>query len=163
MVVLWINELKKNIRGDVLIDEKSLKKYSSDASIFEITPQAVVFPKDNKDVGSLIEFVNKKKQQISDISLTARAGGTDMAGGPLNNSIIVVFTKYFNHIISVGKNSAVIEPGVYYRDFEKRTLKKGLILPSYPASKSICTLGGMIANNAGGEKNTSIWKNRKVC
>ena len=43
------------------------------------------------------------------------------------------------------------EPGVYYRDFEKETLKKGLILPSYPASRNLCAIGGMVSNNSGGE------------
>ena len=41
---------------------------------------------------------------------------------------------------------------MYYRDFEKLTLARGLLLPSYPASKNICALGGMVANNSGGEK-----------
>ena len=52
----------------------------------------------------------------------------------------------------VKANGTTVEPGVFYRDFEKETLKKGLILPCYPASKSLCALGGMFANNCGGEK-----------
>ncbi len=50
---------------------------------------------------------------------------------------------------------ATVEPGVYYRDFEKATLEKGLILPCYTASKSLNTLGGMVANNSAGEKSLS--------
>lgn len=77
-----------------------------------------------------------------------------MSGGAIGQSIILSFTKYFNQIISINKSSkeAIVEPGVYYRDFEKETLKSNLILPSYPASREICALGGMVSNNSGGEK-----------
>ena len=84
--------------------------------------------------------------------MTARSAGTDMTGGPLNTSIIVEFIKYFNHIRKIGEDYAVVEPGVYYRDFEQEAGRLGLVLPSYPASKSICALGGMVSNNSGGEK-----------
>jgi FAD/FMN-containing dehydrogenase len=51
-----------------------------------------------------------------------------------------------------------VEPGLYYRDFEKETLRHGLLLPPYPASKHLCALGGMLGNNAGGEKSLRAGK-----
>jgi FAD/FMN-containing dehydrogenase len=58
---------------------------------------------------------------------------------------------------------AIAEPGVYYRDFEKETLKKssrgeGLILPSYPASRELCAIGGIVNNNSGGERTLEYGK-----
>lgn len=144
----WISELKKGFKGNVLSDEKTLNDYSRDASIFEIKPKLVVFPKDSKDLKCLVNFVKKR----SGFSLTARAAGTDMTGGPLTNSIVVSFTKYMNHLKKLNKNNAVVEPGLYYRDLEKEMNKKQVMYPSYPASKSICAMGGIIANNSGGEK-----------
>lgn len=148
----WQEELKNIIKGDVAIDEETLKHYSTDASIFKVRPKAVIFPKDAEDVRNLVKFVLKNKEKYPELSLTPRSGGTDMTGGPLGESIVVEFDRYFNNIKNIGKDSAVVEPGVYYRDFEKETLKHNLIFPSYPASKSICAIGGMIANNSGGEK-----------
>ena len=148
----WQGDLKNRIKGDVATDEETLDKYSRDASIFEVRPKAVLFPKDVEDLKNLVKFVNENKEKYPELSLTARSGGTDMTGGPLTESIVVEFDKYFDHIKDIGKDSAVVQPGVYYRDFEKETLKKGLIFPSYPASKSICAIGGIIANNSGGEK-----------
>ena len=84
-----------------------------------------------------------------------------MTGGPLGESIVVEFTKYFNHIKKIGDNYALTEPGVFYRDFEKETLKHNLLLPSYPASREICAVGGMAANNAGGEKTLAYGKTEK--
>lgn len=74
-----------------------------------------------------------------------------MTGGPLGESIVVDMTG-FNQIKEIDKDFAVVEPGVFYRDFEKETLKRNLLLPCFPASKELCTLGGMVGNNAGGEK-----------
>ncbi|MCH7568757.1 MAG: FAD-binding oxidoreductase [Nanoarchaeota archaeon] len=158
MPVVWIADLKKKLKGDVVFDKETLEEYSHDASIFELKPKVVVFPKDVRDVEKLIEFVNENKKKFPAMSLTARAGGTDMTGGCLTESIVISFTKYFNHIKSIDGKTGIVEPGVYFRDFEKQTLKKGLIFPTYPASKSICALGGMIANNSGGEKSIHYGK-----
>ncbi len=140
------------IKGDVTDDAKTLKEYSHDTSIFERTPSMVVFPKDKDDVSSVVRAVAVEKQSGTDISLAARSAGTDMTGGPLTNGVSVVFTKYMNRIIEVGSDYAIAEPGVYYRDFEKETLaKSGKIIPSYPASRNLCAIGGMVSNNSGGE------------
>ncbi|MBI2013180.1 MAG: FAD-binding oxidoreductase [Candidatus Colwellbacteria bacterium] len=154
--------LQTVIQGEVEDDKKTLARYSRDASLFEVQPQAVVFPKDVKDLKSLVKFVSgEKKKDYRQIYLTARSGGSDMTGGPLGESIIVDFSRHFNGPVEVkpsfakaaeGRGRALAEPGVFYRDFEKETLKYNLILPSFPASREICTVGGMAANNAGGEK-----------
>jgi FAD/FMN-containing dehydrogenase len=81
-----------------------------------------------------------------------------MSGGPLNESIILDTTRYMNHIISVDSEKAVVEPGVYYRDFEKETLKIDRIMPAYTASKDLCAIGGMTNNNSGGEKTIKYGK-----
>jgi len=146
-------KLKDVIRGDVLDDEKSLEEYSRDASIFQIKPQVVVFPKDVEDIKNLVKFIAKEKGENKNLSLTARSAGTDMSGGPLTESIVVSMTKYFNQIKEVGEGYAVVQPGTFYRDLDKATKERGYILPSYPASREICTVGGMVANNSGGEKN----------
>src|SRR3989344_7096815 len=89
-------ELKKIIEGEVSDSEEVLSEHSHDASLFEVKPQVVVFPKDEKDVQALVKFVNKNKAEHPELSLTPRAAGTDMSGGAINESIIVAFGKYFN-------------------------------------------------------------------
>ena len=151
-------DIKKLIKGDVWSDDATRVKYSRDASLFEVRPEIVVAPKDVEDIQNLIAYAAGKKEKREDISLTARCGGTDMSGGPLSESIVLDFTKYFNRIKNISNFSAAVEPGVYYRDFEKETLKQGLILPTYPASKEICALGGMVANNSRGEQTPAYGK-----
>ncbi|HCM36736.1 MAG: hypothetical protein A3J30_04405 [Candidatus Wildermuthbacteria bacterium RIFCSPLOWO2_02_FULL_47_9c] len=159
-------ELQKLVKGEVRDDDKTLKDYSRDYSIFELRPRAVVFPKDAQDVKKLVAFAARERARGRDVSLTARSAGTCMSGGPLSESIVVVFTKHFNKLKELKKlNSeegyAVAQPGMYYRDFEKKTLQKGLILPSYPASREICALGGMVANSGGGENSLRYGKTEK--
>ena len=151
-------DLKNIIAGEISSDEKELSVYSHDASIFEVRPQLVVKPKDTEDIKRLVKWVASKKDFEPGLSLTARSGGTDMTGGALNDSIILDFTAHLNRVLGVGDNYAITEPGVFYRDFEKETLKKNLILPSYPASRETCTVGGMVANDSGGEKSLRYGK-----
>ena len=153
-----IDELKTLIRGDVLYDDNTLSDYSHDASLFEVKPQVVVFPKDEEDVKNLVKFVSENKKKYPSLSLTGRSAGTDMSGGSINESIIVAFGKYFNHTTVVNGNIATTAPGVFYRDFEKETLKHNLIFPSYPASRELCAMGGIFNNNAGGEKSLQYGK-----
>jgi len=152
------NELKKSIKGAVIRDDQTLSDYSHDASLFEVKPQVVVFPKDDEDVKNLVKFVSKNKKTHPTLSLTGRSAGTDMSGGSINESIIVAFGKYFNNTPMINGNIATTQPGVYYRDFEKETLKHNLIFPSYPASREICAMGGIFNNNAGGEKSLKYGK-----
>lgn len=154
-------ELKKLIDGDVATDEKTLEENSHDASLFEIKPQVVVYPKNVKDVRMLVKFVSDKKQKYPNLSLTGRSAGTDMSGGPINKSIIVSFERYFNHTPKIFGTTATTEPGVFYRDFEKETLKHNLLFPAYPASREICAMGGIVNNNSGGEKSLMYGKTEK--
>ncbi|MBI5645115.1 FAD-binding oxidoreductase [Candidatus Kaiserbacteria bacterium] len=140
------------ISGDIADDAETLKKYSRDTSVFERKPEMVIYPKNTEDVQRIVRTVREAKEHGEDVSISPRSAGTDMTGGPLTRSISLVFTKYMNRILQIDDVSATAEPGMYYRDFEKATLaKNGKLLPSYPASREICAIGGIVANNSGGE------------
>lgn len=152
-------ELRKVLRGEVDDSPATLEHYSRDASLFKVVPQVVAYPEDSSDICAAVRFVSeKKKTPKSHISLTPRAAGTDMSGGPLGDSIILDVTRHLNHLLELGESAAVVEPGVFFRDFDKETQLKGLELPSYTASRMLNTVGGMVANNSGGEKNLKYGK-----
>jgi FAD/FMN-containing dehydrogenase len=144
--------------GELQDDAATKETYSHDASLFEVKPQLVVFPKDAKDVQTLVKLVAQAKKSRPELSVTARSAGTDMSGGAVNDSIIVDFSRYFNQIHKVTATQAHAQPGVFYRDFEKATLKHKALMPSYPASRDLCTIGGMVSNNSGGEKSLEFGK-----
>lgn len=145
-----LESLKKTFEGDIDQSSKTLEFYSHDASLFEVRPQVVVFPKNSVDVQNLVKWANNE----SGVSLTARSGGTCMSGGAINDSVIIDFTRYMNVLgnVDVDSKTIVTEPGVFYRDFEKKTLAENLMYPGYPASKDICAMGGIVGNNGAGEK-----------
>lgn len=136
--------------GEILTDEKSLIPYENDTSLFELRPTLAVKPKNVDDIRKLVTLVSEKKKENPNVSLTARAAGTGMAGGALNDSIIVDVAN-LNHIRSATSLRAIVEPGVFYRDMDTATKEKGVIMPSFPASRNLCAVGGMVGTNASGE------------
>ena len=167
--------LASAMRGEVSDEAGELEKASRDTSLFARLPKLVVYPKDAEDVSAAVREIARARSAGADVSLSARSGGTDMSGGPLTTSVVVSFTKHMNRLlgVTVGRvgrptsntslvdGYAVTEPGVYYRDFEKATLEKGLMMPSYPASREIAAMGGIVANNAGGERTLKYGKTER--
>lgn len=151
-----LNEL--GFKGESDDSVATLQFYSHDASLFEIMPKLVVFPKDNKDVLNLVKVVASEKKNNPNLSITARSAGTCMSGGAVNDSIIVDFTKHMNKFEGITNNEARVMPGMFYRDFEKETFKKNLLMPTFPASRDLAAVGGMVANNSGGEKSLEFGK-----
>lgn len=154
----FLDELKKVFSGEIETDIAKREQYSHDASMFEIVPEAVVAPTDSKDIQVLIKLVAKHKKSVPNLSVTARSAGTDMAGGAINDSVIIDFTRHLNTIFETSPTKAHAQPGVFYRDFEKATLQHNALMPSYPASREMATIGGMIGNNSGGEKSLEYGK-----
>lgn len=152
-----------NLGIETSVDSKSLDLASRDASLFRVRPEAIVHPTSEEEVQQIVRVTAKNKSTQPTLSITARAAGTDMSGGPLTESIVMDMTKHFSRILEVDAKtqSASTEPGVYYRDFEKATLEHHLFIPSYPASRELCTVGGMVANNSGGEKTLAYGKTEK--
>ena len=158
-------EIRKFFKGEIDDREVTLVKYSHDASLLEVRPKIVLFPEDSEDVRNLIKWVSENKEKYLDpanggisLSITARCAGTDMSGAAIGESIILDFTKYMNKLISFKNNEITVQPGMFYRDFEKITLEKGLILPCYTASKSLNAMGGMYGNNSAGERTLKYGK-----
>lgn len=159
-----MDEIKQTLKdrrftGDIDDSRELLDRYSHDASMFEIRPKLVIAPKNAKDVEIAVALVSERKKKSKRLSLTARSAGTDMSGAAINDSIIVDFNKYFRDVISVKKDYAVTQPGVLFRDFDART--RSYLLPSYPASRDLASVGGMVNNNSGGEKSLEFGKTDK--
>ena len=84
-----------------------------------------------------------------------------MSGGSINDSVIVAFERYFNDPPVIAGTAATVQPGMFYRDFEKAVAAQNLLFPSYPASREICALGGLVNNNSGGEKSLRYGKTER--
>jgi FAD/FMN-containing dehydrogenase len=153
-----VKELTLKIKGDITVAEEDRERVARDTSLFYVKPEIVVYPKDSKDISAVLEFVQDQRKSGFDVAVSMRAAGTCMTGGSLCQSIVLDTTKYMNHISNVTENSGTAEPGVFYRNFEVETLKEGWIMPSYPASRELAAIGGIVSNNSGGEKTLTYGK-----
>jgi FAD/FMN-containing dehydrogenase len=145
-------------QGELDDSAEAKETYSHDASMFELRPELVIMPTNAKDVEIAVKLVADKKKSMPNLSITGRSAGTDMAGGAINESIIMSFTQHMNTIVSANLKEATTQPGVFYRDFEVETLKHGSLMPSYPASRDMAAIGGIANNNSGGEKSLEYGK-----
>jgi FAD/FMN-containing dehydrogenase len=150
--------VKLGFKGELDDSASAKENYSHDASMFEVRPELVAMPLDATDVEIITKFVADKKKKLPQLSLTGRSAGTDMAGGAINDSIILSFTHHMNKMGEVSVSQATAQPGVYYRDFEVETLKHHALMPSYPASRDLAAIGGIANNNSGGEKSLEYGK-----
>jgi FAD/FMN-containing dehydrogenase len=141
-------------KGIVTSDKKILDAYSTDESIFSIRPQIVLQPKHQRDVEVAVALVASETKRFASLSLTPRAAGTGLGGGSLTDSVVIDVSRFMHNIGSVETRSGIAtftcEPGALWRDVERMLKHHDLYLPSYPASKDICSIGGAVANNAAG-------------
>lgn len=149
-----MDQLMPVFRGDIHTQADELKRYSRDASIFEVTPAAVVAPTSVEDVKRLVEFASRRTLDGTHTSLTARSGGTCMSGGPLTEGIVVDMPRHLNGVgtIDTTARRVTVQGGAWHKDLEDAATAAGLLFAPYTSSHDICGIGGMIGNNASGEK-----------
>lgn len=153
-----VKKLGAIFSGELDTSDETKEFYSHDASLFELKPEVVGFPKHSDDLKNVVKFVNHHRKDYPKLSITPRSRGTDMSGGAIGESIVLDVSKYMNKLVKISKDSATVQPGMMYKDFEVETLKKGALLPSYPASRDMASVGGMMSNNSGGEKSLEYGK-----
>lgn len=141
---------------DIDASDATRHAYSHDASIFSLRPEAVVFPRSAEEVVRIVRYAASHPS----VSVVARGAGTDMTGGAIGTSLILDFTRHMHGLADIVVDASIpgqqgyadVAPGMYYRDFEHATLARGLQYPAYPASRDLCAIGGIVANNSAGER-----------
>ena len=150
-----MEELKKqlhaHVKGEIHLEEKVLDYYSTDGSIFKLTPKIVIFPKDEQDISTVIKLLSNSAYKGKLVPLTARGKGTDQAGGALGTGVVLVMPSHHYHLLKVSPTHVRVQPGAIYGDLQEVLNQHGRYLPSYPSSIAYSTIGGAVANNACGE------------
>lgn len=141
------HKLKKQIKGEVLVDQFSRGRYSTDASFYQMTPTGVVLPKTVEDIEACIALAREEE-----ISILARGGGTSQCGQTVNHSLVIDNTKYLNRILEldVENQRCVVEPGIVLDELNLVLKPHGLWYPVDVSTASRATIGGMTGNNSCG-------------
>lgn len=146
-------EFFKSIVGDsaVLTDIDDKAPYCKDETEdFHFEPHCVVKPSDANQISAIMAHCNKRK-----IAVTPRGGGTGLSGGALcvHGGVCLSLEK-MNRVIEIDTKNliAVVEPGVIVEELHNAAAEHGLMYPPDPASKGSCTIGGNIAECAGGPR-----------
>ncbi len=123
--------------------------YAYDASNYRVPPRAVVFPRNADDVVAVLRACRE-----AGIPVTARGGGTSMAGNAVGPGVVLDFSRYMNRILDIEPvaGTARVEAGVILDALQGATAPHGLTFGPDPSSHSRCTLGGMIGNDACGNR-----------
>jgi glycolate oxidase len=133
---------------DVLFHPEDLLVYEYDGSIDRSIPRAVVFPTSTEEASQVVALAYREG-----VPVVGRGSGTGLSGGAIapEGGIQIVFTK-MNHILEVDTENctATIEPGVINLDLDTHVRKFGMRYAPDPSSQRACSLGGNIAENAGG-------------
>ncbi|MEZ0574576.1 FAD-binding oxidoreductase [Halodesulfovibrio aestuarii] len=135
---------------NVFTSEPERQAYSYDSAVLEpVTPALVVRPTNSEELGKVIALCNENNCPI-----TVRGAGTNLSGGtiPDKRDGIVVLTNGLNKILEINEEDlyAVVQPGVVTAQFAQEVAKRGLFYPPDPGSQAVSTIGGNVAENAGG-------------
>ena len=145
------DELKAIVgEGRYFDNKEDLLMYSYDAFMVKAVPDVVLLPVSTEEVSRIMKVASREK-----IPVTARGTGTNLTGGsvPVKGGIVLAFTK-MNRILKIDKENriAVLQPGVINMEFQKELAKQGLYYPPDPGSMAVTTMGGNVAENAGGPR-----------
>ena len=140
----------KIVGAENIYDDKAhMIAYSYDATRTRYEPDAVIFPRDEKDVSDILVYCDSHH-----IVITPRGAGSGFTGGalPANGGIILALEKHMNKILEIDLLNmlAIVQPGVINMDLQKHVEELGLFYPPDPASEQYSTLGGNVSENAGG-------------
>lgn len=146
-----IKELKTIVgREHVAVERQDLVCYGYDATQMEYLPDVVVFPADSVEISRIMALANRER-----IPVFPRGAGSGFSGGslPKGGGIVLVTTR-MNRILRIDTENmiAVVEPGVVTGDLQSAVENVGLFYPPDPASLHFSTLGGNVAECAGGPR-----------
>ena len=150
-----IEKLKKIVGNEHVLEKyEDLICYTYDASSISVgkneAPGLVVFPANAKEISRILLLANEEKFPV-----IPRGAGTNVSGGTVSraDSVVMIMSR-MNRILNIDQNNMIaeLEPGVITADFQTEVEKLGLFYPPDPASKAYSSMGGNIAECAGGPR-----------
>lgn len=142
-------ELQSLVKGEVLFDEFSRGRYSTDASIYQITPIAITIPKDTDDVLRVLEYC-----KLNELPILPRGAGSSQCGQSIGECVVLDYSKFQNQILDINldEKTAWVQPGLVLDQLNAHLKKYDLCFPVDVSTSSRATIGGMTGNNSCGSR-----------
>ena len=143
----FLAELRKLVAGDLRSDRYSRILYSTDASIYEVEPYAVLIPGHSDDIQAAVELASH-----FDIAVLPRTAGTSLAGQAVNQALVIDMTRHLDEILELDVEARLVrvQPGISLEALNTRLRPHGLQYGPDPASGDRAAMGGIVGNNATG-------------
>lgn len=152
-------DLSDALEGELRTDQVTTAIYATDASLYEIQPLAVAYPRSAADVSVLARYAFDQQ-----VPLIPRGSGTGLAGGCLGAGIVVDFSRYMNRVLEVSGDFARVQPGITLSALNAELRKAGRRFAPDPSNALTTTVGGMIGVDAAGSHAFRIGSTRDhVC
>ncbi|HBJ89403.1 MAG TPA: FAD-binding oxidoreductase, partial [Gammaproteobacteria bacterium] len=141
--------LRREIKGDVLLDDFSRGRYSTDASIYQLMPLGVVIPKDDHDVEVAVQIAAE-----AGIPVLPRGSGTSQNGQAIGEALLIDSTRHLNKILDFKPEAQTIsvQPGLVLDHLNRFLKPHGMFYPVDVSTANRATLGGMTGNNSCGAR-----------
>lgn len=150
-----IEDLSGVFGGEIRCDELSVSIYATDASLFQVRPLGVAFPKDTNDVATLAQYADE-----ANIALIARGSGTNITGGSLGTGLIVDFTRHMNQIVDIFESTVRVQSGVVLERLNRELRKYGRYFPPDPSTHAVTSIGGMLGVDSTGSRAIRVGSTR---
>ena len=148
-------QLRQALEGEVAFDAFTRGRYASDASIYQIMPHGVAFPRSPADIEAALKIAAGHG-----VPVIARGAGTSQNGQPIGPGLILDMSRHLNAVTAYDAAACTItvEPGVVLEHLNARVKADGLFFPVEPSTSSRCTVGGMTGNNSCGARSIRYGK-----
>ncbi len=138
-------DLRGLMEGEVFCDDLFLQMYATDASILQIKPMGVVRPRSTSDVVACVQYAAENH-----LSLHARGSGSNVVGAAIGPGIIIDFSHYMRRVIPLSDQAVRVGPGVVLAELNRQLARRQQMFGPDPATRSVTTMGGVIAMNSAG-------------
>ena len=148
-----VEELKRQVAGDVLFDKMTRVLYSTDASIYQIEPIGVVLPRTDEDVIAVVETANRYG-----VPVLPRGAGTSLAGQTVGQAVVMDFSKHMGKVLEVNVEEAWVrtQPGAVLDEVNRQMAPHGLLFAPDPSTSNRSNVGGALGNNSCGA-HSIVW------
>ncbi|MEA3251355.1 MAG: FAD-linked oxidase C-terminal domain-containing protein [Pseudomonadota bacterium] len=141
--------LQREIAGEVLFDQASRGRYSTDASIYQIMPIGVVVPRHQQDLAVALDIARDAGMPV-----LPRGAGTSQCGQTVGEALVLDTSRWLNGIVEFDeqRHTVIVEPGIVLDHLNAWLKPYGLWFPVDVSTSAQCTLGGMAGNNSCGSR-----------